>query len=228
MKKNQKRLTTAFLAGAIAWTALCYALPCFQGILAGCLFGLAAFGILIGLLWRFTTSEDEHIVMRGARPLAGWQYLIVNLLWTGVAAGAAYNGHRIPVPLFVAVHLCLLAWLIWKLLAMGAGAEKIARVRHFTEEQTREWHSLVLRMEQLKDDCDKNAPQELQRLFEAIRYADPMEHEELSPLTNELEVLIDELAARFSEKNGQEISVLVEKSLRLIKRRNALCKSLKK
>ena len=228
MTKNQKRLVVAALAGAIAWSALCYALPTYQGIWAGWLFGLIALGILIGLLWRFSKVEEENIVTRGARPLAGWQYLIVNLLWTGVASGAAYSEHQMSAPIFVAVHLCLLAWLVWKLLAIGAGAEKIASVRTSTRERTQEWHSLVLRMEQLMDECGKNNSKELQGLFEAIRYADHTEHEELHSLTKELEVLIEELETRISVQNGQENSVLIEKALLLVKKRNALSKSLKR
>ena len=221
-------MAAAALAGAIAWSALCYALPPYQGLWAGWLFGLIALGILIGLLWRFSLTEEEHIVTRGARPLAGWQYLIVNLLWTGVASGAAYSGHQIPAPLFVALHLCLLAWLIWKLLAMESGAEEIARVRNSIREHTREWHSLVLRMEQLVDEGDANNSKELQRIFEAMRYADPMEHEELRSLTKELETLIEKLETRISDLNGQEISVLIEKALLLVKKRNALVGSLKR
>ena len=160
--------------------------------------------------------------------MAGWQYLIVNLLWTGVASGAAYSEHQISPHLFVAVHLCLLAWLVWKLLAMGAGAKKIASVRNSTRERTQEWHSLVLRMEQLMDECGKNNSKELKGLFEAIRYADPTEHEELHSLTKELEALIEELDTRISVQNGQENSVLIEKALLLVKKRNALSMSLKR
>ncbi len=227
MTMNKKRLVVAALAGVIAWSALCYALPPYQGLWAGWLFGLIALGILIGLLWRFSTADGENIVTRGARPLAGWQYLIVNLLWTGVATGVAYYEHQMPAPFFVAVHLCLLAWLVWKLLAMGAGAEKIASVRNSTREHTQEWHSFVLRIEQLKDTGDNKASKDLQRLFEAIRYAAPMEYEELHSLTQEIASLIEELETRLSGQNGQDISVLIDKAIHLVNKRNALSKSIK-
>lgn len=65
------------------------------------------------------------------------------------------------------------------------------------------------------------------KVYEALRYSDPMSSEELADIENEIAKKLSEIKTAAEAENGESLSELTEQAIMLIKERNDKCKLLK-
>ena len=74
---------------------------------------------------------------------------------------------------------------------------------------------------------DEEAKAQTKKVYEAIRYSDPMSNDALSGVEQQISAKFAELSAAVDEGNSQLIAECAEKLLQLVTERNNKCKVLK-
>lgn len=99
--------------------------------------------------------------------------------------------------------------------------EKVMAKRQFIKLLTADTENLVNRVKSdaIKADCEK--------VYEAIKYSDPMSSEELSVIEGKITVKMDGLSKAVDEGNVEATRTASEELITLIKERSIKCKALK-
>ena len=133
-------------------------------------------------------------------------------------------------PIWVGIIVCLLILAFNAIAIIEAGwagalvsevDEKIKTQTQFIKRLTVDAEGLVDRakIHEVKNDCKK--------VYDAIRYSDPISNEALSVIEAKLTVKMDEFGNAVRAENGEQVKAIAEELVLLIKKRNASCKALK-
>ena len=126
------------------------------------------------------------------------------------------------------LQIVLVALFAWRILAMKSGQEVIEAVGEEVKVKTFEWRSFVLAAEELRlAAAGGECKAEVDKVYDALRYADPMSNEALEPCTREIEDNLHALRKSIAEKKDDETRQLCAALLDQIKMRNTKCKLLK-
>ena len=104
---------------------------------------------------------------------------------------------------------------------VGAIDDKIKVQTFFIKMLTADADSLMARAK------DEEAKAQTKKVYEAIRYSDPMSNDALSGVEQQISAKFAELSAAVDEGNSQLIAECAEKLLQLVTDRNNKCKVLK-
>ena len=151
-----------------------------------------------------------------------WSGLILTLIF-GTACMAIPD-----LPNWVGIILCfaILGFNAISIAKANLAADLVSEIDDKVKEQTFFIRSLTIDVERLvssaKDDATKK---QLTKVYEAVRYSDPMSSPALSRIEDEVLGAYNDLAAALEE--GKDISELVDTILSLVQNRNSKCKMLK-
>ena len=133
-------------------------------------------------------------------------------------------------PAWIAAIVCLLILAFnaiavvkakWAAETVEAIDEKIKTKTQFIKLLTADAEGLVSRAgnEQIKADCKK--------VYEAVRYSDPMSNDALSVVEAKITVKMDEFASAVNEDNAEKTKEIADELVILIGDRNRKCKAMK-
>ena len=189
MVKQRTRILAGLLVGIVVLAVIYLALGKYDDpfILVSGAFLLLDLGLACGVLWQITAEgKDGYLtnlafpyVVRGALALSAGLSLAVTVLYlTGT--------WDFPLPWFVVLQILVFGFGAWKLLAVGAGRSEIDAVGARVKAQTGNWKLLMADAESLARETPEKARPDVQRVRDAIRFADPMSLPETAAIEQEI------------------------------------------
>lgn len=161
-----------------------------------------------------------------AIPMTLWRYIITATLLSGVfiiGENFVPNFKLSPIVLIIG-HVLVFAFFFVMLMLMHTGKEyveevdkKIAVKRQFIKELTNDLMSM-------KENTPDTVKKDVQTVIDAVRYSDPMSHESLTMLENDIQ---DNVIRLGQQTDPEQISLLCATLVRQLKDRNAKTKALK-
>lgn len=184
----------------------------------GCVF------ICLGNMYFINTKGGYPWV--AAIPMTLWRYIITSTLLSGVfVIGENFvpNFKLSPLVLIIG-HVLVFAFFFVMLMLMHTGKEYIEKVdnkikvkRQFIKELS---NDLML----IKENAPDAVKKDIQTVIDVVRYSDPMSHESLFTLENDIQ---DNVTRLGQQKDPEQISSLCITLVRQVKDRNAKTKVLK-
>ena len=135
-----------------------------------------------------------------------------------------------PLPYWIGILVCsaVLALNVFAVIKAVAAIDEVERIDRKVKQQTFFIKSLTVDAETLlaraKSEEAKNA---CKKVYEAIRYSDPMSNEMLSGVEGQITIKFAALSDAVTEENMDAITAAAEEVLILVKDRNSKCKLLK-
>lgn len=233
MKKYLKGYLAVWLIFVVVFNLVCFLTPNeaagfskFGGAFwAGYIFIMIAFigQLVCGLL---ALSEKNKTRLLYKLPMLKISYtgLVLTLIF-GTLCMVIPN-----IPNWIGIVLCMLVLLfnVVAVIKAATAAEMVAE----KDEQLRAQTALIKMLvadsqtlmanagsEEIKDECRK--------VFEAVRYSDPMSNDGLADIEEEMQVRFKELEKLVAGGNLEAIKAAVGEYVQLVNQRNARCKALK-
>ena len=150
--------------------------------------------------------------------------LIATFIWGGLCMLIS------PLPYWAGVILCaiVLAVNAFAVIKAMAAADEVERIDRKVKQQTFFIKSLTVDAETLLASAKSDAVKaECKKVYEAVRYSDPMSNEMLSSVESQITVKFAALREATVEDDAQAVSSAAAEVLVLIKDRNSKCKLLK-
>ena len=228
MTNNQKRILLAGLIAAGVLTALFLLLTPTPVAIAAFCFSLIAPVALCGTLWKTSSGTKNNYILNAAFPLQMYTYAILNLTICGIFVLLdQLDIWRIGVGWFILLHLILIAFFAWRLIAMDAGQEEIEKVEKQVKITRVSWKIISADVEALKNNAPAEYHRDLQNIIDAINYADPMSCDEVAALEEAIKDNVIQLELKLRAPQAEEITAICLKIQRQIKDRNTRLKMLK-
>lgn len=133
-------------------------------------------------------------------------------------------------PVWVSAIVCvvILAFSIMGVLKAKAAAKIVSDIGQKLKEQTYFIKSLTVDAQNLLNRVPSDsAKTELKKVYEILRYSDPMSAEQLAEIETKISEEFSVISQKVHEENLEDISIEVEKFVNLVKERNSKCKLLK-
>lgn len=135
-----------------------------------------------------------------------------------------------PLPYWVAVIICaiVLAMNVVCVAKAGAAIGEIERIDTKIKTQTFFVRSLTVDANTLMASAkSEGAREECRKVYEAIRYSDPMSNDALAPVESQITVKFAELSEAVKADDGERVAELAKEVVVLVEDRNKKCKLLK-
>lgn len=228
MNNNQKRLIFGFVITILVLTALFLLLTKTSLAITSYCFSLLAPIMFFGTIWLVASGSKNKYITNAAFPIQACSYCVLNLIVCGIFVILDQTCiWSIPVGWFAFIHIILIAFFAWRVLAMDAGQEEIEKVGKNVQLKTTNWRMIGADVEFLKNNAPEICPKELQDVIDAIRYADPMTCPELELLDEAIKDSVLQLELNFKEQKIEDVSLICLKIQKQIKDRNTRAKILK-
>jgi len=158
---------------------------------------------------------------------------LITISYSGLVTMLIIGGACMAIPglpnwVGAVVCFAVLAFCAISLIKAGAAAdavnsidEKVKAKTEFIKIMTAKCEGIVTRAK--SDDAKK----ECKKVYDAVRYADPMSTEELNMVETQIEQKIDEMKGAVIFDNTDEVKALADEIVILIGERNGMCKALK-
>ena len=158
---------------------------------------------------------------------------IVTVSYTGLILTVVLGGVCMVIPnlpSWIGIIVCLAVLAFTAVAVVKAKAvsdmaesidEKVKVKTQFIKKLTAETEGIL---NGAKDDEIKNI---CKKVYEAVRYSDPMSSEELSVIEAKITVKTEELKTAVHENNKEKATETADEIIALVKERNSLCKGLK-
>lgn len=185
---------------------------------------LAFVGQLVCSLFAFKEDKKEKFFL--SLPLITLSYtgLILTLVFGTLCMLVSF------LPYWVAVIICAVILAVYAIAVLKAKAaaeissatgEKVKARTFFIRSLTVDCENLLAKAksEQAKTACNK--------VYDAVRYSDPMSSDELSSVEEKISAKIGELSTAVTACDDEKITVLADETVLLVKERNNKCKVLK-
>ena len=134
------------------------------------------------------------------------------------------------LPYWIGVIVCaaVLALFAIAIVKASAAADLVERVDEKVKAQTSFIRNMTAEAESLMNRAASPvAKAECKKVYETLRYSDPMSSETLSVIEAKITVKMDELSDAVLSENASKVQELVSELLILVKDRNTKCKGLK-
>ena len=185
---------------------------------------LAFVGQLVCSLFAFKEDKKEKFFL--SLPLITLSYtgLILTLVFGTLCMLVSFLSYWVAV-IICAVILAVYAIAVLKAKAAAeissATGEKVKAKTFFIRSLTVDCENLLAKAksEQAKAACNK--------VYEAVRYSDPMSSDELSSVEKKISAKIGELSTAVTACDDEKITTLADETVLLVKERNSKCKVLK-
>ena len=185
---------------------------------------LAFVGQLVCSLFAFKEDKKEKFFL--SLPLITLSYtgLILTLVFGTLCMLVSF------LPYWVAVIICAVILAVYAIAVLKAKAaaeissatgEKVKARTFFIRSLTVDCENLLAKAksEQAKTACNK--------VYDAVRYSDPMSSDELSSVEEKISAKIGELSTAVTACDDEKITALSDETVLLVKERNNKCKVLK-
>ena len=233
MKKGFKQYTTAWAALLILFNLICFVTPAewygfnkFGGSFwAGYAVTTLAFLGQLACAYKAFRAENAKKFFYNL-PLITVSY--TGLILTLVLGGLCMAIPDVPNWLGAIVGAVVLAFTALAIIKASAAADivesvdkKVAEKTAFLRMATADAEVILasVKSAEVKAECKK--------VYEALRYSDPMSNEALSVTEAKITVKLDELKSAVTADDAEKTKTAAEELMLLIKERNAKCKALK-
>ena len=227
MKRYLKKYTASWLVAVLAYNALAFVLANTVGAGLTTNFWITYAAVMVGFVGHFVCTRmviNQDNIERVFLNLPVISITIIGLsllLIIGVIFLVVSN-----IPYWVAVVLCVLVVAGSTIAVINAttAAELVEQVHTASQNAQQTIRTLTAKVKVMADaQTEANLKREYTKLYEALRYSDPVSNSSLVQIEDEIEELVEEL----KDIEKTEISVHVAKILELINERNQLCKVMK-
>jgi formylglycine-generating enzyme required for sulfatase activity len=183
--------------------------------------------LLMVLSARVLTQGSANLPQDSVFPLLAWSYLVGNLLLSllvlGLDSAALWSA---PWPLFCVAQTLLLGWFTLRILAASAGQEHITTIGEAVAIKIIDWRLILADLDAIKSRLPASvadraqALKELQKVYEAFRYSDPMSNPVLAELEATLKADVSTFEATVAGGNNEAITLGTTALLNRLKDRN--------
>ena len=228
MNNHQRRLLLGFVIAVLVLTALFLLLTKTPLVITAFCFAVLALIMFFGsILLVASGTKSQYITNVAFLPLA-YSYAGLNLIFGGIFALLShFDIWTMPVGWFIFIHILLIAFFAWRLLAMDSGREEIKRVEDTAQRNVRCWKMIGADVEALRAGAPDSCRKCLQDVADAIRYADPMTCPELESLDEAIRDNVRQLGDQLKDGKTEEVSAICQTIQRQIKDRSNRAKLLK-
>ena len=228
MNSQNKRILAGVLVGIAIPTAIYIALPK-SAVVHFAFFSLLLAIVIAGAsLWRISQGGKKDYITNLAIPLALKSYLLATIAMAVAFTLLHITGTwSINIMYYVALYVIVLALTAWKLLAIGAGQEKIQAVGESVKTQTTGWKMLQADVDSILLTAPSELKADIAAVRDAIRFSDPMTKPEIASLDTAIAKDVSELKALVSAGKVAEAQALCARLQATIKDRNNRLKMLK-
>ena len=158
---------------------------------------------------------------------------LISLSWTGLIVSFVIGGLCMlisPLPYWVGVIACAIVLAVVAIAVIKASVaadavssidDKIKTQTFFIKSLTVDAEGLIARAqtEEIKSECKK--------VYESVRYSDPMSHEMLASAETQITIKFSDLSSAVNENNIDAVKVLAREVIILVDERNKKCRLLK-
>lgn len=133
------------------------------------------------------------------------------------------------IPTFIGAILCIgvVVFHIISVLKTSVAIAEVERVGENVKQKTQFIKLLTVDASTLDSRASSEAKALTHKVYEAIRYADPMSHDALADVESELKIAFENFAKAIDSNDIIEAESLAHTVLALVSERNAKCKALK-
>lgn len=232
MKNNHQRITLAALIAGLALTAIFFVMSKNALLVIAYIFALFAVLSLAAAAIYLARCSAKNYIVRIPFVRFALRYAVSELLLSIVCLLAFYAGYALPSAVFCLLHLLLLTFFVWKLLALDAGRSHIEAVAATVELKTSAWKGYVSRLQELKAQATgKNAElasaKEFLALLDAARYADPASNETVIGLEKEIFAKTTSIEEAIEKDDSEALAASASGLQQLILQRNDILKTAK-
>jgi len=192
---------------------------------AGYIFITCAFvGMLISMFYAFKAGSLQRLFYNIPLIRIGYAGLIVMLI-VGGSAMAIPN-----LPFWVGIIVCALVLIFTDVALVKAdtAAEVVEDIDNKVKAQTAFVKQLTVEAEGLMNSAKSDAVKTAcKKVYEAVRYSDPMSNEALAVIEAKITVKIDEFKSAVAADDAEKAVALSDEVILLVKERNAKCKAMK-
>ena len=234
MKKNFKYYIACWGILVIAFQVLCFATPnkvegfskFGGGFWSGYIFIMIAFvGQILCAYLAFKKSGTTRKMF--------YHLPLITVSYTGLILTLVFGGAAMAIPdlpNWVGMVICLLILVFTALSVIKANvaADLVERVDGKVERKTSFIKTLTVEAENLMSMAKSEAARkECKKVYEAVRYSDPMSSEELSVLEAKITIEMDEFSETVKMVDEEKVKEKAEEVMEILKERNSKCKVLK-
>ena len=158
---------------------------------------------------------------------------LISTSYTGLILSFIFGGLCMlisVIPYWISVILCavVLTFNVITVAMAAAASEIVSGIDEKTKDKTFFVKSLTINAEELIARAkNENAKVICKKVYEAIRYSDPMSHDSLSSVESEITYKMSKLQAAVMSDDSELISSTADDIIILLKSRNSQCKFLK-
>ena len=220
MNKNFNRIGAAALLGVGFLTILMMLLKTNALLWAAyvwSVFALVAFSLALGF---WSTGSGLKYILFAAYPQVAVSYLITTVLIALLSGGLSCAGiWTIPWGWFCLIEFAVLVITVWKLLALDAAKDEILAVEEEITRNTVDWKMLIADISAVAGKTAAADKKVVERVFEAIRFADPVGHSAVIGIEENIKNKIFELDGMVDSGKSEEIADICAVIERLVKER---------
>lgn len=202
-----------------------------------CFVFAAAGGIEFAVALMIVADKKSKLPQDWVFPIVAKSYMVINLIASAIFILLEQKVNvEIRLIWVFLVHITLISFFTWRVLALHAGKKHMEAVNEvatsnveFQRSKTASLAAIKARVGGLSlSASEKNSLcREIQKVFDAIRYSDPMTPSELFSLDDKISDKISELASSLKNNSFQHMQHLCGELIIMIKERNEQIKALK-
>ncbi len=234
MKKNFKYFALIWAVGFVLFNAITFLIPNeifgitrFDKAVFWIAYALIAAAFAMQLVTAYTfakNSEKEKTFLKVPVLKIGYCAVVVSLV-----VGLAFMIFPV-LPAWVGAIVCLLVagYFIIACVRASAAATVVSDVEEKVKQKTSFLRSATVEAEDIMARAaTPKIKEETKKVYEALRFSDPMSAPELESLEREISVGLNDLKQAVSSGDNKKVSIISESLLLTIKERNGKCRLLK-
>lgn len=234
MKKNFKYFALIWAVGFVLFNAITFLVPNeifgitrFDKAVFWIAYALIAAAFAMQLVTAYTfakNSEKEKTFLKVPVLKIGYCAVVVSLI-----VGLAFMIFPV-LPAWVGVIVCLLVagYFIIACVRASAAATVVSDVEEKVKQKTSFLRSAIVDAENIMARAaSPEVKADVKKVYEALRFSDPMSAPELESLEREISDGLNDLGQAVSSGDNKKVSIISESLLLTIKERNGKCRLLK-
>ncbi len=178
---------------------------------------------ILGLILSTVLLAGKNLNIPQSIPLfsTAWQYLLVNLLFS--LAGNFLSEFLSPL-WFTLIHIFILAGFVIFLIVLSGGKEYIDQKNVRVKEKVLDIRVLLAHLDAIKDNLTELAADdrqvvehELNTIYDALRYSDPISHARLTDYDNAIKesvILLDQAVSAGELETIKSVSLKIQKQIK--------------
>ncbi|MBR0459669.1 MAG: hypothetical protein IJJ26_10575 [Victivallales bacterium] len=228
MDNQRKRIIAAGLVAFAIVTAIILLLP--KDVLVWCGYAALLLDVVFACacLLQLTARARDGFLTGVAFPLVLYSGLAVSAILSVACILLDVTGiWRMPWTWFFMLQVIVLGFVAWKALAIGAGQEAIQQVGAVARPNVSAWKQLLSQAEALRLEAPEGLREQIKKVCEAIRYADPISAPETVALQDSIAQNLSELKVLSKEGKLEEAGEKCTRIQNLVRQRAELLKAVK-